>query len=117
MNNVSHAVTQPSSPLFGVIFNDMKHTVDSVSNLVDVEYAAFTAQPITPAALENTEAPVSLEEAAETKEPVTLAQALEILDATNAEHEQNATALLAELNVLMAESKSVVANCIPTENN
>ena len=117
MNNVSHEVTQPSSPFFGGIFSDMNLTVNSVPNMGGVEYAAFATQSNTPAALENTEAPVDLEEAVETKEPVSLARALDILDAANAEHKQNAAALLAELNVLMAESKSVVANCIPTENN
>jgi hypothetical protein len=117
MKNASHEVAQPSLPPIGVVFNDMNHTVNSVPNMGDVEYPAFAAQPITPAVVENTEAPVSLEEALVTKEPVSLAQALEILDAANAEHEQNAAALLAELNVLMAESKTVVANCIPTESN
>lgn len=117
MNNASHEVAQPSLPPFGVVFNDINHTVNSVSNMGDVEYQAFAAQPITPTVEANTEVPVSLKEAVETKEPVSLAQALEILDAANAEHEQNAAALLAELNILMAESKTVVANCIPTESN
>ena len=44
----------------------------------------------------------------DTKEPVSLAEALEILDAANAEHERNAAALLADLNVIMAESEAVV---------
>ena len=117
MNKLSHEFTQPSNPPLGVVLNGMSHTANSVPNISDVEYPAFADQPITPAVVENTEAPVSLEEAVEKKEPVSMAEAIEILDAANAEHEQNAAALLAELNVLMAESKTVVANCIPTESN
>ncbi len=109
MNNASNEVAQPSLPPFGVVFNDMNHTVNSVPSMGDVEYPAFAAQPITPAVVQNTEAPVSLEEALVTKEPVSLAQALEILDAANAEHEKNAAALLADLNILMAESEAAVA--------
>ena len=61
--------------------------------------------------LSHEEHPISLTvvENADTKEPVSLAEALEILDAANAEHERNATALLADLKILMAESEAVVA--------
>jgi hypothetical protein len=56
------------------------------------------------------EQPINLTvvENVDTKEPVSLAEALEILDAANTEHEQNAAALLADLNVLLAESEAVV---------
>jgi hypothetical protein len=117
MNNLSHEFNQPSHQPLGVVLNGMSHTANSEPDISDAKYPAFADQTITPAVPEIAEAPVSLEEAAETKEPISLAQALEVLDAANAEHEQNAAALLAELNVLMAESKAVVASCIPTESN
>jgi hypothetical protein len=57
------------------------------------------------------EQPISLTvvENLDKKEPVSLAEALKILDAANAEHEKNAAALLADLNILMAESEAAVA--------
>ena len=61
--------------------------------------------------LSHAEQPISLTvvENADKKEPVSLTEALAILDAANAEHERNAKALLADLNIIMAESKSVIA--------
>ena len=103
MNNPSHQVTQSSSPSLGVVFNSMSHTANRVANKCDVAYPAFAEEPISLAVVENT------------KEPVSLAEALKILDAANDEHEQNAAALLAELNVLMAESNAVVTECNLTE--
>ena len=61
--------------------------------------------------LSQAEQPISLTvvENADKKKPVSLTEALAILDAANAEHERNANALLADLNIIMAESKSVIA--------
>jgi hypothetical protein len=61
--------------------------------------------------LSHAEQPINLTvvENVDTKEPVSLTEALAILDAANAEHERNANALLADLNIIMAESKVVVA--------
>ncbi len=61
--------------------------------------------------LSHAEQPISLTivENADEKKPVSLTEALAILDAANAEHERNANALLADLNIIMAESKSVIA--------
>jgi len=61
--------------------------------------------------LSQAEQPISLTvvENTDEKKPVSLTEALAILDAANAEHERNANALLADLNIIMAESKSVIA--------
>ena len=61
--------------------------------------------------LSHAEQPISLTvvENEDKKKPVSLTEALAILDAANAEHERNANALLADLNIIMAESKSVIA--------
>jgi len=61
--------------------------------------------------ISHAEQPISLTvvENEDKKKPVSLTEALAILDAANAEHERNANALLADLNIIMAESKSVIA--------
>ena len=61
--------------------------------------------------ISHAEQPISLTvvENEDKKKPVSLTEALAILDAANAEHERNANALLADLNIIMADSKSVIA--------